>query len=76
MTEDDPFTSDCEANARGIMQCLRMLAEEAALLHLSRTLAALREAIDVCAAENVLESALDDGEQDEFPVTRRSLLLH
>jgi uncharacterized protein with ATP-grasp and redox domains len=76
MTEDDPFTSECEANARGIMQCLRMLAEEAALLHLSRTLAALREAIDVCAAENVLDASADGPEQDRLAVSGRRLLLH
>ena len=52
MTEDDTFTSECEANAAGIMHCLEMLAEEAASLRLGRTLAALREAINVYAAEH------------------------
>jgi hypothetical protein len=36
----------------GIVQCLTMLAEEAASLRLDRTLAALRAAMDVCAAES------------------------
>jgi len=76
MTDDDPFISECEANAKGIMQCLRMLAEEAAHLHLSRTLAALREAISVCAAENVLELSSDGAEGDQFERSDRPLLLH
>lgn len=74
MTEDDTFTSECEANATGIMQCLRMLAEEAASLRLARTLAALREAIDVCAAENVMDATAD--EQDAFAFAGRPLTLH
>lgn len=43
---------DDDAAARGIVQCLRMLAEEAASLRLARTRAALQAAIDVCAAES------------------------
>ncbi len=38
-------------SAPGLLQCLRLLAEEAALLQLGATLAALRGAITVCAAE-------------------------
>jgi len=76
MIEDDLFTSECEANASGIMQCLRMLAEEAASLRLSRTLAALREAIDVCAAENVVDATADGVEEDSRPFDRKSLTLH
>jgi hypothetical protein len=73
MTEDDTFTSECEANAAGIMQCLRMLAEEAASLRLARTLAALRQAIDVCAAENVREAT---GDGDLLAFATRTLTLH
>jgi hypothetical protein len=51
MNQDDSF--GCDATATGILQCLRMLAEEAAMLRLSRTLDALREAIETCAAERV-----------------------
>ncbi len=49
MNEDD--NPACDATATGILHCLRMLAEEAAMLRLSRTLDALREAIDTCASE-------------------------
>jgi hypothetical protein len=43
--------SEADPTARGIVQCLHMLAEEAACLRLDRTLAALRTAMEVCAAE-------------------------
>jgi len=76
MTDDDPFASECEANASGIMQCLQMLAEEAASLRLSRTLAALREAIDVCAAENLADPTAEEMDEGSSPSVRRSLTLH
>ena len=49
----DPDTPDSDADptARGIMQCLRMLAEEATALGMPRTLDALQAAIAACAAE-------------------------
>jgi hypothetical protein len=43
---------ESDPTAGGIVRCLHMLAEEAATLRLARTLAALRTAIDVCAAES------------------------
>lgn len=43
---------DAAASADGILRCLRMLADEAATLHLAATLDALRTAIAVCAAES------------------------
>ncbi len=49
MENDDTVSSDTAAT--GILQCLRMLAEEAATLHLTRTLAAIRGAIETCASE-------------------------
>jgi len=49
MNNEDTFSS--ESAATGILQCLRMLAEEAATLHLTRTLAAIRGAIETCASE-------------------------
>jgi hypothetical protein len=49
MNEEDSLS--CDATASGILQCLRMLAEEAASLHLTRTLTALRDAIETCVAE-------------------------
>ncbi len=56
MNDDDSLA--CEATATGILQCLRMLAEEAASLQLTRTLVALRTAIDACASER-LDPAFD-----------------
>jgi hypothetical protein len=47
---------DDEATARGIVQCLRMLAEEAAALGMARTLDALQTAITVCADEGDTEA--------------------
>lgn len=49
MNEDDSLS--CDATATGILHCLRMLAEEAESLRLTRTLLALREAIETCSAE-------------------------
>lgn len=51
MHDDDPALNDTEASAIGILQCLRMLADEAADLRLAGTLRALREAIAVCQTE-------------------------
>ena len=50
---DWPESSDGDADptARSIEQCLRILADEAAVLGLARTLAALQAAIEVCGAE-------------------------
>lgn len=42
---------ECQATPAGLMQCLGMLAEEAAVLHLPRTLRALREALLECQSE-------------------------
>jgi len=47
----DASDTDSDPTARGIMQCLRMLAEEAAALGMPRTLDALQAAIAACAAE-------------------------
>ena len=43
--------SDCEATPAGLMRCLSMLADEAAVLDLPRTFYALREALDECRSE-------------------------
>ena len=75
MTEDDTFSSECEANATGIMHCLKMLADEAASLRLSGTLAALRDAIDACAAENVRQ-AVEGPAGDRLQPGGRALVLH
>jgi hypothetical protein len=47
----DDLDTDCAATPSGIMQCLRMLAEEAATLNLSRTLLAIHEALQTCESE-------------------------
>jgi hypothetical protein len=39
------------ASANGIVQCLRMLADEAASLRMTQTLKALRDALEICRAE-------------------------
>jgi hypothetical protein len=57
MAEADPFMTDADvaATASGIFECLRMLAQEAASLNLSRTLGAITAALEACASER------DDG---------------
>jgi hypothetical protein len=40
------------ASASGILQCLRLLAEEAASLNLLRTLSAIQEALETAAEES------------------------
>ncbi len=40
------------ASASGILQCLRLLAEEAATLNLHRTLSAIQEALETAAEES------------------------
>ena len=60
MNDDDSLTTDggdepaseYDATARGIIQCLRMLAEEAASLGMPETLAALYSALETCRTES------------------------
>jgi hypothetical protein len=40
------------ASASGILQCLRLLAEEAATLNLHRTLSAIQEALETATEES------------------------
>ncbi len=40
-----------QATSVGLIQCLRMLAEEASILRLDRTVAALQDALDTCHLE-------------------------
>ena len=42
---------EISASPDGLMHCLRMLAEEASLLRLDSTFAALLEALDTCNLE-------------------------
>lgn len=48
----DDDAPEYDATASGIVQCLIMLAEEAAALKLSRTLDALRDALEICRVES------------------------
>lgn len=52
----------CDATARGIVQCLRMLAEEASSLHLPSTVRALWSAIGTCEHESSTVPVLPPGE--------------
>jgi hypothetical protein len=45
------------ASAHGILQCLRLLAEEAATLNLQRTLSAIQDALETAADESASETA-------------------
>jgi hypothetical protein len=66
--EADPMTFDEEslpASADGILQCLRLLAEEAAMLKLRRTLVAIQSA---------LEAALSESREEQG--SRSAMLLH
>lgn len=66
MDDDSGFPDipepESDPTARGIVQCLRMLAEEAASLGMSRTLDALQAAIAVCSAEGETAEGLDQGD--------------
>jgi hypothetical protein len=53
---------DSDPTARGIMQCLRLLAEEAASIGMARTLDALRTAMRICAVEGDAADCLDDAD--------------
>jgi hypothetical protein len=60
MMLDDEAVS---ASATGILQCLRLLAEEAAVLNLQRTLLAIQDALEAVADET--------GEVHEEPAISR-----
>lgn len=53
MGNEDLELSGLSSSATGILECLRMLADEAAELQLDDTLRALREAIAICQTEGV-----------------------
>lgn len=52
----------CHATARGIVQCLRMLAEEASTLNLTSTVRALWSAIGICEHESSASPVLPPSE--------------
>jgi hypothetical protein len=66
--------ADNDPTARGIVQCLRMLAEEAASLGMARTLDALQTAINVCAVESDAADSLDAGDDVRLRATGSSRL--
>ncbi|MBV9734666.1 MAG: hypothetical protein JO209_02065 [Acidisphaera sp.] len=69
---DDETTPN--ASATGILQCLRMLAAEAAVLRLERTFIALRDAVRACEAEVLagkLVTGSADGVEALLPATLR-----
>jgi hypothetical protein len=59
--QPDISETDSDPTARGIMQCLRLLAEEATTLGMPRTLDALQAAIAACAAEGDAADNLGEG---------------
>ena len=64
MAEAEPvwdIDTDCTATANGIFECLRMLAQEAASLNLSRTLGAITAALEACASERDNSDPLSAG---------------
>ena len=63
MGDEDLERNELSTSATGIVECLRMLADEAAELQLDDTLRALREAIAVCQTEKVRAEC---GEQIDY----------
>ena len=70
---DVPDT-DGDPTARGIVQCLKMLAEEAATLGMARTLDALHATIKVCATEGNTPDEMSDSDDTRMRATGSSLL--
>jgi len=56
MDKQDRGTSP---SANGILQCLKALAQEAASLHLFRTLSAIEDALEAAATESGMDSLED-----------------
>jgi hypothetical protein len=48
----DQLVAECDPSARAIVQCLRMLADEAASMRMPATQQALTRAMEACAAES------------------------
>lgn len=69
--EDGTFQSD--ASAQGIIQCLRMLAQEAGSLKLVRTVMAVVEAVAACEAEL---AAADSGRAEPLAILPAGTVLH
>jgi len=59
MQNEDFIATDLIASATGILECLRMLADEASELQLDDTLRALHQAIAVCELERGRSNVAD-----------------
>ncbi len=70
----DSPDADSDPTARGIVQCLRMLADEAAALGMARTLDALQAAISVCAVEGDAVDALNEADDPKVRAASNSRL--
>lgn len=68
MVDDDLPEAARHLTASSVLQCLTMLADEAANLNLPRTLLALRKAIRACQAEQARPMPI--------PRPRRNLVMH
>ena len=55
-TDPDEDLDDHVSSALGIVECLRILTTEAAILKMSRTMKALRAALITCEAEGLASS--------------------
>lgn len=54
----DQRDDEVSPTPEGLLRCLLVLSEEAACLSLSRTFAALQDAVAICRAESDLKPAL------------------
>jgi hypothetical protein len=70
----DTPDADSDPTARGIVQCLRMLADEAAALGMARTLDALQAAMTVCAVEGDAADALAESDEPKLRAAGSSRL--
>lgn len=59
MQDEDFITADLTPSATGILECLRMLADEASELQLDDTLRALHQAIAICELERGRSNVAD-----------------
>jgi hypothetical protein len=60
----DKLNIEFGPSATGLMQCLRLLAQEAAALNLVRTLSAIEDAMDTAAYESGLDVNCDGVSED------------
>jgi hypothetical protein len=68
----DDLSDDCEPTIAGILNCLRMLVDEATELRLDGTVTALQRALQVCLAET--DSGLPETEAGTPPLPAGTLL--